>query len=69
MIPEAEIKARIAELGRQIAGVTKTAAAIWCLIGLLPHSAHLCLADLCREVQVSHMKVELYDKPPATVAA
>ncbi len=30
MIPEAEIKARIAELGRQITGVTKTAAAIWC---------------------------------------
>ena len=43
MIPEAEIKARIAELGRQITERYKDSG-----------SDMVFMADLCREVQVSH---------------
>jgi len=45
MIPEAEIKARIAELGRQITEHYKDSGSEMVLVGLL---------RLCREVQVPH---------------
>ena len=51
MIPEAEIKARIAELGRQITEHYKDSGSEMVLVGLLRGSF---MADLCREVQVPH---------------
>ena len=53
MIPEAEIKARIAELGRQITGRYKDSGSDMVLVGLL-RGSFMFMADLCREVQVSH---------------
>ncbi|VEC87294.1 hypoxanthine phosphoribosyltransferase [Raoultella ornithinolytica] len=45
MIPEAEIKARIAELGRQINECYKDSGSEMVLVGLL--RAHLCLWPIC----------------------
>lgn len=45
MIPEAEIKARIAELGRQITERYKDSGSDMVLVGLL--RAHLCLWRTC----------------------
>lgn len=53
MIPEAEIKARIAELGRQITERYKDSGSDMVLVGLL-RGSFMFMADLCREVQVSH---------------
>jgi hypoxanthine phosphoribosyltransferase len=53
MIPEAEIKARIAELGRQITEHYKDSGSEMVLVGLL-RGSFMFMADLCREVQVSH---------------
>ena len=53
MIPEAEIKARIAELGRQITERYKDRGSDMVLVGLL-RGSFMFMADLCREVQVSH---------------
>ena len=53
MIPEAEIKARIAELGRQITEHYKDSGSDMVLVGLL-RGSFMFMADLCREVQVSH---------------
>ena len=53
MIPEAEIKARIAELGRQITERYKDSVSDMVLVGLL-RGSFMFMADLCREVQVSH---------------
>ncbi|HGA2968990.1 hypothetical protein JJP91_14210 [Enterobacter hormaechei] len=51
MIPEAEIKARIAELGRQITEHYKDSGSEMVLVGLL-RGSFMFMADLCREVQV-----------------
>lgn len=51
--PEAEIKARIAELGRQITERYKDSGSDMVLVGLL-RGSFMFMADLCREVQVSH---------------
>ena len=53
MIPEAEIKARIAELGRQITERYIDSGRDMVLVGLL-RGSFMFMADLCREVQVSH---------------
>jgi hypoxanthine phosphoribosyltransferase len=53
MIPEAEIKARIAELGRQITEHYKDSGSEMVLVGLL-RGSFMFMADLCREVQVPH---------------
>ena len=53
MIPEAEIKARIAELGRQITERYKDSGSDMVLVGPL-RGSFMFMADLCREVQVSH---------------
>jgi hypoxanthine phosphoribosyltransferase len=53
MIPEAEIKARIAELGRQINEHYKDSGSEMVLVGLL-RGSFMFMADLCREVQVPH---------------
>lgn len=53
MIPEAEIKARIAELGRQINERYKDSGSDMVLVGLL-RGSFMFMADLCREVHVSH---------------
>ena len=53
MIPEAEIKARIAELGRQINECYKDSGSEMVLVGLL-RGSFMFMADLCREVQVPH---------------
>src|SRR5690606_22834732 len=53
MIPEAEIKARIAELGRQITEHYKDSRSEMVMVGLL-RGSFMFIADLCREVQVSH---------------
>ena len=53
MIPEAEIKARIAELGRQITERYKDSGSDMVLVGLL-RGSFMFMADLCREGQVSH---------------
>ncbi len=53
MIPEAEIKARIAELGRQITERYKDSGSDMVLGGLLRGSS-MFMADLSRPVQVSH---------------
>ncbi|VTP64138.1 Hypoxanthine phosphoribosyltransferase [Leclercia adecarboxylata] len=53
MIPEAEIKARIAELGRQITEHYKDSGSEMVLVGLL-RGSFMFMSDLCREVQVSH---------------
>ncbi|KFT05687.1 hypoxanthine phosphoribosyltransferase, partial [Salmonella enterica] len=53
MIPEAEIKARIAELGRQITERYKDSGSEMVLVGLL-RGSFMFMADLCREVQVPH---------------
>ena len=45
MIPEAEIKARIAELGRRLMNATKTAAVKWCW--WVCCAVHLCLWLTC----------------------
>ncbi|BBU86620.1 hypothetical protein EIMP300_80200 [Escherichia coli] len=58
MIPEAEIKARIAELGRQITERYKDSGSDMVLVGLL-RGSFMFMADLCREVQVSHEVVLL----------
>ena len=51
MIPEAEIKARIAELGRQITEHYKDSGSEMVLVGLL-RGSFMFMADLCREVHV-----------------
>ena len=51
MIPETEIKARIAELGRQINEHYKDSGSEMVLVGLL-RGSFMFMADLCREVQV-----------------
>ena len=53
MIPEAEIKARITELGRQITEHYKDSGSEMVLVGLL-RGSFMFMADLCREVQVPH---------------
>ena len=53
MIPEAEIKARIAELGRQITEHYKDSGSEMVLVGLL-RGSFMFMADLCREVHVPH---------------
>ena len=53
MIPETEIKARIAELGRQINEHYKDSGSEMVLVGLL-RGSFMFMADLCREVQVPH---------------
>lgn len=53
MIPEAEIKARIAELGRQITERYEDSGSEMVLVGLL-RGSFMFMADLCREVQVPH---------------
>ena len=53
MIPESEIKARIAELGRQINEHYQNSGSEMVLVGLL-RGAFMFMADLCREVQVPH---------------
>ena len=53
MIPETEIKARIAELGRQINEHYQDSGSEMVLVGLL-RGSFMFMADLCREVQVSH---------------
>lgn len=53
MIPEAEIKARIAELGRQITERYKDSGSEMVLVGLL-RGSFMFMADMCREVQVPH---------------
>ena len=53
MIPEAEIKARIAELGRQITERYKDSGSEMVLVGLL-RGSFMFMADLCREVQIPH---------------
>ena len=47
MIPEAEIKARIAELGRQINERYKDSGSEMVLVGLL-RGSFMFMADLCR---------------------
>ena len=53
MIPESEIKARIAELGRQINEHYQNSGSEMVLVGLL-RGSFMFMADLCREVQVPH---------------
>jgi len=53
MIPEAEIKARISELGRQITERYQESGSEMVLVGLL-RGSFMFMADLCREVQVPH---------------
>ena len=53
MIPESEIKARIAELGRQINEHYQDSGSEMVLVGLL-RGSFMFMADLCREVQVPH---------------
>ena len=53
MIPEAEIKARIAELGREINERYQDSGSDMVLVGLL-RGSFMFMADLCREVQVPH---------------
>ena len=53
MIPETEIKARIAELGRQINEHYQDSGSEMVLVGLL-RGSFMFMADLCREVQVPH---------------
>ncbi len=53
MIPESEIKARIAELGRQPTNIIRTAQRNGAG-GLLRGLPVTFMADLCREVQVPH---------------
>ena len=54
MIPESEIKARIAELGRQINEHYQNSGSEMVLVGLL-RGSFMFMADLCREVQVPHV--------------
>ena len=53
MIPEAEIKARVAELGRQITEDYRDSGSDMVLVGLL-RGSFIFMADLCREVHVGH---------------
>ena len=61
MIPEAEIKARIAELGRQITEHYKDSGSEMVLVGLL-RGSFMFMADLCREVQVPHEDEDIRGK-------
>lgn len=60
MIPESEIKARIAELGRQINEHYQNSGSEMVLVGLL-RGSFMFMADLCREVQVPH-EVDFIDR-------
>jgi len=53
MIPEAEIKARIAELGQQISDHYRDSGSEMVLVGLL-RGSFMFMADLCRTIEVSH---------------
>lgn len=53
MIPEAEIKARVAALGRQITEDYRDSGSDMVLVGLL-RGSFIFMADLCREVHVGH---------------
>lgn len=53
MIPEAEIKTRIVELGREISERYRDSGSEMVLVGLL-RGSFMFMADLCREVQVAH---------------
>ncbi|MCX4169418.1 phosphoribosyltransferase family protein, partial [Enterococcus casseliflavus] len=53
MNPESEIKARIAELGRQINEHYQNSGSEMVLVGLRS-GTFMFMADLCREVQVPH---------------
>ncbi|MDO2242519.1 hypoxanthine phosphoribosyltransferase, partial [Escherichia coli] len=53
LIPESEIKARIAELGSQINEHYKNSGSEMVLVGLL-RGSFMFMADLGREVQVPH---------------
>lgn len=53
MIPEAEIKARVVALGREISEHYRDSGSEMVLVGLL-RGSFIFMADLCREVQVSH---------------
>lgn len=62
MIPEAEIKARIAELGRLINERYQDSGSEMVLVGLL-RGSFMFMADLCREVQVPHRRPEAAQRP------
>ena len=53
MISEAEIKSRIAELGKQISEHYRDSGSDMVLVGLL-RGSFMFMADLCREIDVSH---------------
>ncbi|MGM3175955.1 hypoxanthine phosphoribosyltransferase [Dickeya lacustris] len=53
MIPEAEIKARVAELGRQISEHYRSSGSDMVLVGLL-RGSFVFMADLCRTLELSH---------------
>ncbi|MGP0795690.1 hypoxanthine phosphoribosyltransferase, partial [Escherichia coli] len=53
VIPEEKIKARIAELDRKITERYKDSGSDMVRVGLL-RGSFMFMADLCREVQVSH---------------
>ncbi|AXU96335.1 MAG TPA: hypoxanthine phosphoribosyltransferase [Erwinia persicina] len=53
MISEAEIKSRVAELGRQISDHYRDSGSEMVLVGLL-RGSFMFMADLCRTIEVSH---------------
>ncbi|SLM62038.1 Hypoxanthine-guanine phosphoribosyltransferase [Dickeya aquatica] len=53
MIPETEIKARVAELGRQISEHYRSSGSDMVLVGLL-RGSFVFMADLCRSIDLSH---------------
>ena len=53
MIAEAEIKSRVAELGRQISDHYRDSGSEMVLVGLL-RGSFMFMADLCRTIEVSH---------------
>ncbi|MDK1075386.1 hypoxanthine phosphoribosyltransferase [Cronobacter sakazakii] len=53
MISEAEIKARVEELGRQITELYQDSGSEMVLVGLL-RGSFMFMADLCRQVHVAH---------------
>lgn len=53
MISDAEIKSRIAELGKQISEHYRDSGSDMVLVGLL-RGSFMFMADLCREIDVSH---------------
>lgn len=53
MIPEQEVRARVTELGRQISEHYRDSGSDMVLVGLL-RGSFIFMADLCREIDVSH---------------